>query len=449
MSEIQLRKYQEEAIRKFESNKRIGLFEMATGTGKTITSLFAAQNAYKEIGRQCLIIIVPYLHLIPQWAKDFSLINVTNYLEISSNTSNWVLKLENLIWEYNNRFRDRIVIIGSYKSISSQNFQELMLKIKGDRFLIADECHNIGSPSFYGHKFGMIESRLGLSATPRRWWDDKGTELIVQLFKETVYNYSMEQAINQGFLTEYYYHPKIVDLTDEEKLKYGNLTIMIINLMKKKNKSKEDVEELESLQIKRSRIIQKAKNKLSLLLDILKKKENHKYTLVYCGEGEIDEVVNAIAKLNIRVSRFNSELNIKKRKIVLENFANGAIEVLVAIRCLDEGVDIPATQTAYFLSSTSNPRQFVQRRGRILRQYENKKYSTIYDFVVLPNTELYLIFKSIAEKEVPRFAEFSSLAINKYQSREQVRKKLSKYNLEEYLDILPWEMYKRKMEEYE
>lgn len=423
---------------------------MATGTGKTITSLQAAEMDFNKKGRQFLIIIVPYLHLIPQWANDFKLINISTFLEISGNRKSWIAKLDNLIWDYNNNFRNRVVVIGSYKSMASIEFQDYLCKIKDDRFLIADECHNIGSPSFYKNNFNKCESRLGLSATPRRWWDDKGTDIIYDLFHKPIYSYSMDEAISQGFLTEYYYYPKITELSDDEIEDYSVLTKKIGLLMAKEKKTSEDIEKIKNLLISRGRILQNAKAKLSQLINLLRKKQDHRFTLVYCGDGEIDKVIQAIAALGIRVSRFNSELNPKDRQIVLKQFSQGKIEVLVAIKCLDEGVDVPATRTAYFLASTSNPRQFVQRRGRILRKHKNKVFSEIYDFIVLPDrTDSYNIFKSIAEREMPRFAEFSSSALNKYQSRDLVRKKLSKYHLEEYLDLLPWEIYQRRIDKME
>lgn len=188
-------------------------------------------------------------------------------------------------------------------------------------------------------------------------------------------------------------------------------------------------------------MIQSASNKLPALLKLLQQQKDKRFTLVYCSPGELNTVIKQIADLNIKVHRFNSELYINERKGVLDLFQKGEIDVLVAIKCLDEGVDIPATRNAYFLASTSNPREFVQRRGRILRLSEGKSYSTIYDFITLQDHLPANTFNSLVNRELPRYAEFANSALNKYQERDHIRSLLSHYDLEMYLNITPWQMY--------
>lgn len=438
---IQLRKYQESAIESFEQNNRKGILEMATGTGKTITALEAINRHYKENGRQFLVIIVPFLHLIDQWVKDFDLIGLNNYMMIAYGKNKWHNDLKNQIWEYNMGFRNRVVLIGSYKSMGSEDFQTLISKVSDHRLLVADECHYIGTSSYRNATYKHFESALGLSATPRRWWDETGSKRILSIFDRIVYEYTMEEAIENHFLTPYYYFPKLVPLTDEEVGEYELYTTRIGKLAGQNNLTREDKERLEILLRRRAAILQKSENKLPLLIHLIKKQEDKKHTLVYCAPGEVDKTVRAISNLGIKVHRFNAEVNNKERQTLLSLFSRGEIEVLVAIKCLDEGVDVPATKNAYFLSSTSNPREFVQRRGRVLRLHEGKNYANIIDFITLQDDLEFNTFNSIAKREMPRFAEFSSLAINKYQEREPIRKLLAHYDLEMYLNIKPWEMY--------
>lgn len=449
LSRIILREYQEKAVQLFEQNNRTGIFEMATGTGKTLTALYCAQKYFVEKQQQFLVIIVPYLHLISQWMDDFPIADINNFLEISGNKKDWLPKLDKQIWSYNRGFRKQVVLIGSYKSMSSNDFQKRMKMVEMGQFLIADECHYMGSASYYQNNFGAFDAKLGLSATPKRWWDEEGTNFIFSLFEKTVYEYSMEDAIKKQYLTPYYYYPQRVELSEEEIENYTKLTKSITQLFLNKNRSYEEQEQLERLLLKRSRIIQNADNKILQLLILLRRQEDRRFTLVYCGVGQIDKTVQAISELGIRTHRFNSEIHPNDRKKILKDFAAGEIEVLVAIKCLDEGVDVPATKTAYFLASTSNPREFVQRRGRILRKSINKQYSLIYDFIVLPSEVEQVIFKSIAQKEMPRFAEFSSKAMNEFQARNQIRDLLVSYDLESYLDILPWEMYEKLKQDSE
>lgn len=438
---IQLRKYQEVAIESFENNNRKGILEMATGTGKTFTALETIDRHYKENGRQFLVIIVPFLHLIDQWIKDFDIFGLNNYMTIANSKNKWYNDLKNQIWEYNLGFRDRVVLIGSYKSMGSDDFQTLLSKVSDHRLLVADECHYIGTSTYKEADFKNFEAALGLSATPRRWWDEAGTQRILDIFDQVVYEYTMEEAINNNFLTPYYYYPKLVPLTDEEVRKYELYTTRIGKLTGQINLTKNEQERLNSLLIRRAAILQKAENKLPLLIELIKKQDDYKHTLVYCASGAVDETVRAISDLGIKMHRFNSEIKNKERQTLLSLFSRGEIEVLVAIKCLDEGVDVPATKNAYFLSSTSNPREFVQRRGRVLRLSDGKNYANIIDFITLQDNLEYNTFNSMAKREMPRFAEFSSLASNKYQVREPIRRLLADYDLEMYLNIKPWEMY--------
>lgn len=441
MAEIKLRDYQKEAIRCFEQNNNKGILEMATGTGKTITALKAIQRNFEKNNRQFLVIIVPFLHLIDQWVKDFNLINLKNYTTVAYGKNKWYSALKSQIWEYNRGFRDRVVVVGSYKSMGSEDFQHLIAKVYDNRLLVADECHYLGSPTHRNNKFTEFESSLGLSATPRRWWDELGTQQIYSVFKKTVYEYTMEEAIENNYLTSYYYYPKLTKLTEEEEESYEYYSTKIGQLISKKPLNSVEKERLETLLRKRSTVLQKAENKVPQLIELLKKQKDKKYTLVYCAPGEVDNIIQEISALDIKVHRFNSEINIKKRGEILKLFGNGEIEVLVAIKCLDEGVDVPATRTAYFLSSTSNPREFVQRRGRVLRLHEGKQKSIIYDFITLQDDLEYNTFNSIAKREMPRYAEFANVASNKYQEREELWNLLTQYNLEMYLNITPWEMY--------
>lgn len=446
MEEIVLRDYQKEAVKAFETNNSKGLLEMATGTGKTITALVCIDRYYRRNKRQFLVILVPFLHLIDQWKDDFCLIDLSNYIIVAGSKQKWFSKLKSQIWEFNMGLRDRVVVIGSYKSVGSHDFQNLIINVRGNRMLVADECHYLGSPLHKKSNFSYFESRLGLSATPRRWWDEVGTKRVYDIFEKTVFEYNMEVAIENDYLTSYNYYPKVVSLTDEEIDLYELYTSKIGKLVAamKDNNTGENRDRLTRLLVKRAGILQGAVNKLPLLLELLEKQEDKRYTLVYCAPGDINKVVKSISDLGIKVHRFNSEITKRSdRTKILSLFAAGKIELLVAIKCLDEGVDVPSTRTAYFLSSTSNPREFVQRRGRVLRKSPGKTKSYLYDFIVLQDNSSYEIFDSIAKREMPRYAEFSSLAFNKYgaDEREKIKRLLSKYGLEMYLNIKPWDMY--------
>lgn len=445
---IQPRKYQREAIRMLKNNEWKGILEMATGTGKTITSLLAISEYKKTEDKLFLVIYVPFTHLIEQWKQECEKFNFNCITLCYGSKIKWLDKLEQEILNFNIGILDMHIVITTYKTASTDHFNKLINKINKNSALIADECHYIGSNSFRNMDFENFKVKIGLSATPDRWWDDTGTEFLKNIFDKVVYKYSLEEAIDAGKLTPYEYFPHVIKLTESETSDYNKLTSQIVRLYNIK-----DIDEDRILQLNRRRalIIAKADGKIPQLLLLLKEKniKHIHHTLVYCAEKQVNILTKELSNIGLRVHKFDSTVTSNKdRKKILDAFADGKIQVLVAIKCLDEGVDVPSTQTAYFLSSTSNPREFVQRRGRILRLYEGKTLSEIHDFIVFPDNVDADTFKMIAKKELPRFSEFSSAAINRSSAKNKIYPYLDPYNLNYLMDKKPWDIY-REMKEAE
>lgn len=439
--EITPRPYQQEAIDAVKANNWNGILEMATGTGKTITSLMIANEFLKEQGRIFLTIIVPFTHLVEQWEENCRMLGFTSFTTCFGSKKSWYGKLQTDVRDFNVGILRKHVAITTYRSAASEEFNSLIEQVKGKGFLIADECHYFGVSSLRDNKLGGMDAKLGLSATPDRWWDETGTTYLKGFFGDTVYEYDMKTAIKNGALTEYTYKPFIIDLTDDELERYEKYTKRLITLYVQE---KPDPEEISDLNRKRALILSKAENKKDMLYSIFSEKTRDEvsHTLVYCAPGEVEVITGQLAGLGYRVHRFDSKVSLEDRMQILKSFDDGSIQILVAIKCLDEGVDVPSTRTAYFLASTSNPREFVQRRGRILRTYDGKNMAEIFDFIVLPKNASEQLFKSIASKEIPRFAEFSQYAINSYTAREIAGRELRAYSLEYLMDKLPWEVYR-------
>lgn len=448
---IELRQYQLDALEQFEANNWNGILEMATGTGKTITSLLIGNNYKEKFGRIFLIIIVPFEHLMNQWKNNCDELGFPRPLYCNKNKERWRVRLAQKVRDYNAGISKVELAITTYKTAASEEFNELIASIKGRAFMIADECHYFGVKSLQTHRFEEIHAKLGLSATPNRWWDEAGTERIRKFFGETIYEYTLEKAIETGILTQYKYTPILCDLNEEEIEKYKNLSTRILRLFLKKNKLTEDRKKLEALNQERSLLLSKAASKKAILKRIFEKEvvEEVSHTLIYCAPGDITDITKILADLGYRTHRFDSKVKNSDRMKILEAFEKGEIQILVAIKCLDEGVDVPATKKAYFLASTSNPREFVQRRGRVLRKAKGKVFAELYDFIVMPGWADENVFRSIVLKEMPRFAEFSKYAINRYEARDIVKKYLVDYELEYLMDKLPWEVYWEMKEEFE
>lgn len=434
------RPYQQDAIRSWTQAGGQGILNMATGTGKTITSLLAAAHARRTMeDRLALIIAVPYQHLVEQWASDVRDFGANPIMAFESRKT-WQESLQREILEFNNHARDSLVVITTHKTFASEPFQQELQTITGaEQMLIADEVHHLGAPHLRKGLPQSIPLRLGLSATPQRWYDDEGTSSLFRYFGDGIaYEYSLQKAIDNGSLCEYYYVPHIVELTAEEEEEYLALSKKIARLAASLEDGLGDADlqsepGLKQALFKRARLLGTAEQKLQRLTRLLQHEEDIEHTLVYCGDGSVDDELSGRAKrhvdatvevlrrdLDVRARRFTARESQTERQELLERFSDGELEALVAIRCLDEGVDVPSTRTAYILASSTNPRQFVQRRGRILRTAENKPHAVIHDFVVAPpkrifqdeSSDDFSTERSLIEKELNRVNLFAEAARN-------------------------------------
>lgn len=449
---MHLRPYQKDAVAAFEGNGRVGVLNMATGTGKTLTSIAAVQRAYQQHKRQFLVIIVPFTHLVDQWLSNLWKAGISVNAKIMGDSKNWRQHLPDLVWAFQRGFSDRVVVIGTYKSICSDYFETAIQGLESNQtFLLADECHYLGAPNRQRPFLKRFAFRLGLSATPNRWWDESGTAFIRNVFGQDVFVYGMDLAIQNGFLTPYIYDPIVTRFDSEEMTKFDRLTKQVIQLMAAQDDKKPMSDDLKKLVLRRSRLIKSAAAKMMLLEALITKQADPHYTLVYCAnKNEEEAVVAMLATHDISGRRFDSSLNLAQRARTLEDFASGNIEVLVAVKCLDEGVDIPATREAYFLTSTSNPREFVQRRGRILRTAPGKEKALVHDFVVFPPRGYAGKYaEKLVRHELPRAYELNNFASNKYAAREKLTPVLRKLQLERYLDKSPQDIYEESMKEHD
>jgi superfamily II DNA or RNA helicase len=449
---VKLHDYQETAIEEWRKSGCCGVFEMATGTGKTITSLAAATSICQEHGRLILLILVPYLHLLEQWER-----NCVNFgfapILCSGEHNHWQIKVKSAIQDFNIRVINHICVLAVHKTAATEKFQTAMRRLpKNDTLLIGDEAHGFGALHLRKALINNAKMRLGLSATPRRWFDDEGTSIIFNYFGPTCFEYSLNQAIGK-FLAPYEYLPQLVNLTTEELNRYEEITKKIVTIASAAKKNSETDERLRILLLQRAQIISSAQQKLPTMLTLLREMlgksqkcgDELNGILIYCAPGGHKEVLKEVAALGLRCHEFVHDVSLSNREKLLSQFEAGEIQVLVAIKCLDEGVDVPSTKTAFILASSTNPREFVQRRGRILRKSKGKKQAVIYDFIVTPPLERLELKRdadvAILKREMPRFVEFSSSAINQFSARAVVRDILNHMEMLNLLDEKPWDVY--------
>lgn len=431
-----------------------GTFDLATGAGKTITAIHAIVRLSEAIDGLACVIAAPYQNLADQWVDILATFNIYP-VKCYVSRAQWEEKLRNMVHELTMGSRKFGAIVVVNRTLKSPEFQDNLSKIKGSHLLwIGDECHHHTSKAYEGFLPEHARYRIGLSATPEHYLDEERNERLNEFYGDIVYSYTLKQAIKDKVLTPYVYYPHLVEFTESEAEEFVELSEQIGRIMARQNgKASEMTPQLTGLLMRRARLVGSAANKLPALQAVLAGKKPTQHTLFYCGDGSVEtdegetgseesinqskrqvEAVSAMLHgMSWDVSRFTSRESRKDRDNILENFRLGIIDAMVAIRCLDEGIDVPACSTAYILASSRDPRQFVQRRGRILRRSPGKEQALIHDFiVVLPEgyegSSEYA--KRLIKSELGRVAEFSSLSENRSEAYDALAPVLRAYDLE-------------------
>jgi len=445
---IKIREYQQQAIRAWLTNEGCGILEMATGTGKTITSICGMVKLleqYQKANIPCgLVVVLPYKVLLEQWADVLSMFGIYPLMCYESKII-WKSKLTSLVELFNKGHRKNLFVATTNATFYSDDFQDELQSIKGDYIFCVDEMHHFATKQGVALLPNNARFRIGLSATLMTKWENESMDNLKEYFKNgIVYQFTLERAIMEGFLTPYYYYPVFVELTPDEKDEYYALSKKIGKAMAN-NDDLSDNEILQSLLLKRARIITTAQNKYEALKSMKSVIIGTQYNLFYCGD-RIEAEERYVEKINkllsfefgIKSHTFTASENKKDREYVLDAFAKGDIDAVTAIRCLDEGVDIPQLRRAFIISSGTNPKEFIQRRGRILRRYPGKEAAEIYDFFVVPTLDQYEIKnmssdeisaeRRILNREFERFQEFADLAINKQEAYSKIINIWNLYN---------------------
>lgn len=435
-NKIKLFDYQLEARKEWYNNDKKGIFAMATGTGKTFTSLGCLDQLLKEENKLITIISVPYQHLVTQWKKSIDSFGLNDKLDkiIIADSSNHKRKreIEESLYEIDLDYLNKILIITTHTSLSTKDFLKFMnMNIDSKFLLIADEMHGLGSKKYKNGLLSKYDYRLGLSATPERVFDEEGTDFLEEYFDKTVYEFPLKKALTEinevtgkTFLTPFIYEPYFVNIDTEKLEKYAKITKKINKIKHSKNINPDN---LNGLYRERSNIIKNAPEKYEALKTILNDLgEEINNLIIYCSPQQIDEVVNIIGheyKLSTHKFTMNEKTKIEKkygdrseREYILDLFSKQQYQCLIAIKCLDEGVDVPSASKAILMCNGTNPREFIQRLGRILRRSEKKELAEIYDIVIKPkqvyNNNLHEYEDYIYNKELDRCEEIAKLAKN-------------------------------------
>jgi superfamily II DNA or RNA helicase len=399
-----------------------GVLAMATGSGKTLTSLVACHRLHAEATPMLIVVAAPYVPLIMQWCDEIALFGLEprNLSEAGG-----PVERRRLINEAGRNLAMGLsrteALVVSHDTLTDPDFKSLVAKIDARKVLIADEMHNLGSPSFLSATPDFFDYRLGLSATPRRQYDPQGTDQLFAFFGPVCFEFSLDEAINVC-LVPYDYYVHRVQLNVDEMESFKDLSEKISRHSWKIASGVEDAY-LDSLLRERRLIIEKAEGKIGELASLIDAIEPRRlrYELIYATDKAPEQLRQVNALLMQRGVLFHQltaeeTADRVRTRSILTSFERGELQVLTAKRVLDEGVNVPQIKRAFILASTTVERQWVQRRGRILRKCDaiGKTHGVIHDFVALPPPDMVrdADARKLVEGELRRVQEFARLARN-------------------------------------
>src|SRR5574344_75535 len=440
-SPISLFYYQADALNKWKDNTYRLLFEMATGTGKTRTAVAGIARILATSKRAVVIISTPQNTLSKQWKEnEVEPLGVQfDRSEIIDGTvRDWNSKLSGMLLDNATGFADHCVIYTTHVTASSEKFTSTMLRdLSHDTvaLFVGDEVHWLGARKLRRALLPRYDFRIGLSATPSRWFDDEGSQYLVDYFGGKNFIFSIHDALTEinpitgkHFLVNYFYHINKVSLNDVETAEYKKITQQMIRLASKAEHDPDAAERYERLVEQRANIIKNADEKydvLERLLDELESKGRIENLIIFVSPQQMDNVIEILVDKGLifhkltesegtrRERQYNG---LSEREFIINKFKSGDYQALIAIKCLDEGIDIPSANTGILMASSTNPREYVQRIGRIIRQGKNKTFAHLYDMCVgkvntLDDDEQALENK-IKQKEIIRLTEIAENAIN-------------------------------------
>ena len=448
---ISLFYYQKEALENWMKFGFSMLFEMATGTGKTRTAIAGFNYVKNNNTRTITVIACPQNALAKQWKEnEVASFNLKYDKEaiIDGTVPQWKSVLKDVCLENGAGFADHCIIYTTHNTASSDSFVSILsnnVSPKTVLIFVGDEVHWLGAKTLRKALLPIYEYRIGLSATPSRWFDDAGTRLLENYFGNNHYEFTMKDALaeinpitGKHFLVDYMYLVSRISLNEEEGQRYSEITEKISKLYRMRENDPEAAEAYDRLLQKRAEIIKNADNKFSILSNILDKmieEEQLENLIIFVSPQQKRTVLEMLESKGVVHHQLTQEEGniprkeyngLTERQHIIKLFKEKKYQALVAIKCLDEGIDIPTACRGILMSSSTNPREYVQRIGRIIRQDKNKKLAYLYDICVESSSslsdELQDIDAKIRANERKRLQEIAANAINSIDALQNILK---------------------------
>ena len=417
-NELSLFPHQLQAIEKWKANHFSLMMEMATGTGKTRTAIGCVYEKLKKKEHFLTIVATPQNTLSRQWKADIEKLGISFDLDIIADGTNPKWKKEMKLMLLSHEEYDNMIVYTTHDTASSDAFMEMIQKYKGDLkiLFICDEVHGIGSEKQRNALLEVYDYRIGLSATPERLFDEEGTQLIKAYFGNESFEFTIFDALHtinpvtgKPFLNPYTYHPRFIHLTDEESKQYAKLSQAIGWANQELAKCKRQrlpyakiQNDLERLRMKRADLAKNAAEKVPALSELLDEMnpDNIRDTIIFTSDKQMvpfmemlsaKKITRAKITEEISATKTNKDTGLTERQQILDGFAKRSLQVILGIKCLDEGIDVTTARVAILMASSTNPREYIQRVGRVIRPAPGKEISEIYDFIVLDDTGMPLL----------------------------------------------------------
>lgn len=399
-NKLSLFPHQARAVEAWVENDYSLLMEMATGTGKTRTAIGCLLKKLEDNEVLLTIVATPQNTLSRQWKDDFVKLNIAlDYNAIiDGSVSKWPKRLELLLLDLNEKRIKTAIVFTTHATASDPKFVDVILKnkFKTKILFIADEVHATGSAKQRDALLPEYDYRIGLSATPERMFDEGGTSLIRNYFGDKSFEFTIADALStinpltgRSFLNHFTYHPIFVELTPSENKLFNKYSQQIAIL---KAQDEYDPDDLQKLYDRRAAVSKNAEGKYEALNRLLGKLNPERIvdTILFVSDKQIKKSFDILSDRHIKRAKITEQESTSKivnnsgdteRQEIISQFNHRQLQVLVGIKCLDEGIDIPNARIAILMSNSTNPREFIQRVGRVIRQAEGKQLSEIYDFI--------------------------------------------------------------------
>lgn len=443
-----LKPHQQRALLDWAANAYSGILALATGAGKTITALHAATRFCEQDHPIVLVIAVPYQILAEQWCDVMAQFGMRPVPAFYSR-DRWMNRLDDGISAFlagATRFLSVVVV---NDTLSTPDFQRRLERIPSEQlFFVGDECHHHAGQQWLTRVPVRAKFRLGMSATPWEPGRDSAKQTLTQMYGTVVATYSLRDALADKVLCPYSYRWVPCEFDDDEAQEYEALSVRIASLMAQDphGESESIRQQIQTAVARRSRLIGALRDKETQLTRIMEEIRVSPHTLFYCGEGEhpldrdagtgdkvISGTLKRLAARDWKVGKITASEGVAERHRTLQAFDDGWIDAIAAIRVLDEGFDIPSCRTAYILASSNSYRQYVQRRGRVLRRSPGKHRAEIIDFAAVPSLAWLgrnpTIWRRQMSNELNRIRDFVALASNAAEQQYAINAKMEQLGL--------------------